>query len=160
MTDEIKKQLENIDNLNALAELVNRWDETDSYALFEYAAECNCDWFLICENKRDCITDGVHVLYRRESGMYDTFIMDYSKGEEYVASLIKAGVVFTTNADPAHTHDYPAMKSALLYWLYEYGFTVLNPGDTVYTDARAKLDLSVDYAESIYKIGEAFFAAC
>lgn len=162
MTNEIKNQVENINSLNELAELLNDWCEDtieeDANELIEYAAECNCDWYVTSDNEWDCMTDGVHVLYMREDGKFDTFIVDYNKEEERIASIIKGGVVFTTNADPAHTCDYPAMMSALLYWLHRYELIVISSDDDTYADARERLDLGADYEDPIYNINGALFA--
>ena len=66
---------------------------------------------------------------------------------------VQRGAVYCSNADAAHTDDYPADRDDIIKTIQEQGFRELDPATDDYADGLARLDLYPDDYARIFHAG-------
>lgn len=155
------KDISDIRTLDAMVDYLNEYKlinpEDDCIDVCIAYTEYNEDSVYLDGYEEDYIADEDGYIYLSEDGFRYTDYC-YIPDEKHIATLIKAGGVYTSNADPAYTCDHPSDISLLLYLLNRCGFEEIRPSDERYDEAKLKLDLD-NSDRPIYKIDNFLFAA-
>lgn len=75
---------------------------------------------------------------------------------EELKNMVEAGAVFTSNADAAHTYDYPEVCESIIAAIERDGYRELSGED--YDDAAAQLEIEEGRAARIFAAGEYLLA--